>query len=621
MKQGVCILILLALGGWGVLPSGADELPTATPRTVRPPENNQNIETGLSYGTVPDLPLPKTILFSASPDEIIADAEEWARRGVSAFFMDYIAREWSTDIWACDGKPWTIGESDEFFQKAKKANEICKRIGSETFLKIAFDNYFEWFNDIAWQHINHNFRQFAIFARETGCTGIALDIEYCGQQYKFDWQGYDYKGYTRADLVKKVHERMTEVMRILYDEFPDMVFLTFPEQFLTLGMVIHSAWLEEAARRNAPGGFHYCTEGTYRRPNIRYMFAHAWTINDLFEHVLSKRALAYWRKHGSIAAGVWPFGFDYQNVMDPGMSLEQFQQAYAASLMMSARYNWIYSHNSRELLIGRAIPNYKGTADIPAYLRVIADRKIVTDPKYVAIAKQLRTNYIDDLRNELGLAPIPQVAAPTDYIRLEALPAGTAIQNQSLLNSLWSLGIRAYKGETTDLRPLLRTQTDWMVIGPFPSDPDWGGHAAVYPPEKQINLQDTYQGVNGPVRWKEYKRPAPFVSVNLKDAFSTSDMVTAYALCFVRADRPTKGQIRISTNDMGKAWLGGKLIYDYPYEGNAYLDRDVIDVIFPAESTPLLVKVTNGLANWAFICRFTDEKGSPLEELHVSLSP
>lgn len=621
MKRSIYTLSLLVMIALLALPPAAEESQKTLPRSVRPPENNQNIELGLSYGTVPDLPLPKTILFSASPDEIIADAEEWARHGVSAFFMDYIAREWSTDIWGCDGKPWTIGESDEFFQKAKKANEICKRIGSETFLKIAFDNYFEWFNDIAWQHINHNFRQFAIFARETGCTGIALDIEYCYQQYRFDWPGYDYVGYTRADLVKKVHDRMTEVMRILYDEFPDMVFLTFPEASLSLSMVIHSAWLEEAARRNAPGGFHYCTEGTYRRPNIRYMFAHAWTINEMFEHVLSKRALAYWRKHGSIAAGVWPFGFDYENAMEPGMSLEQFQQAYAASLMMSPRYNWIYSHNARELLIGRAVSSYKGTADIPAYLRVIVDRQVVTTPKYVAIAKQLRSNQIGDLRDELGLVPILQTTAPMEYMRVEALPASTALRNQSLIDKLWSLGIRGYKGETIDLRPVLRTQTEWLVIGPFPSDPDWSGHAAVYPPEKQINLQDTYEGVNGPVKWQEYKRSAPFVSVDLKKAFSTSDMVTAYALCFVRADRPTKGQIRISTNDMGKAWFGGKLIYDYPYEGNAYLDRDVIDVTFATEPTPLLVKVTNGIGNWAFLCRFTDENGSPLEGLHVSLNP
>ena len=169
------------------------------------------VEPGLTYGKSDALALPKTIIFSASPDEIIADAEEWARRGIQAFFLNYVAREWSSDIWARDGKPWTIGASDETFQKAVQANAVCRRIGSETFLKIAFDNCFEWFNDLAWGQAYHNFRQFAIFARETGCTGMALDIEYVGEQYDFEWEGYTYDGYTRADLVAKIRERMLGV--------------------------------------------------------------------------------------------------------------------------------------------------------------------------------------------------------------------------------------------------------------------------------------------------------------------------------------------------------------------------------------------------------------------------
>jgi len=73
------------------------------------------VEPNLTYGYDDTLPLPKTVLFSASPDEIVADAEEWSRRGINAFFMNYVAREWSSDIWAKDDKPWTIGESDHRF--------------------------------------------------------------------------------------------------------------------------------------------------------------------------------------------------------------------------------------------------------------------------------------------------------------------------------------------------------------------------------------------------------------------------------------------------------------------------------------------------------------------------
>jgi len=289
----------------------------------------------VAYGTLPGFPLPKTIVFSVGPDEIIADAQAWQQHGVSAFFLDFVARNWSSDVWATDGEPWTIGASDKTFQKTKQATAVARRLGSEVFLKVAFDHPFEWFNDTAWSQIENNFRQFAIFARDSGCDGIAIDIEYIGEQYDYGWSGYDYKGYSRADLFKKVQRRMTGVGRVLYQEFPDMVLLTFPESGLSLGTAIQVAWIEEAARRRAPGGVHYCTESTYRNPNVRYMLGQAGLCNEQFHRLLTPRAWKYWQERCSIVAGVWPLGFDYQNTHNPGLSPEEFRQGLAASLMVS----------------------------------------------------------------------------------------------------------------------------------------------------------------------------------------------------------------------------------------------------------------------------------------------
>ena len=435
------LLLSIAIMGLAAVPvvAAAPSVPATHPVVA-----SRQAEPDLTYGHTDELPPPKTVLFSAGPDQIIADAEEWARRGIEAFFLDFVAREWSSDIWARDGKPWTIGASDETFQQAKQANEVCRGIGSETFLKVSFDHEFEWFNDLMWQQAYHNFRQFAIFARETGCTGMALDIEYVGDQYDFAWEGYDYDGYTRADLVAKVRERMTKVMQVLYDEFPAMVFLTFPEEGLSLGTVVHVAWIEEAARRNAPGGLHYCTEYTYRNPNIRYMFGHAWACNALFERLLSDRAKAYWTEKCTIAAGVWPFGENYQSVYEPGMSLEEFRQAIAASVMMSPRYNWIYSHNCREQLIGRDLDKYDGDADLDAYLRVIKEKEVVTTPKYVALARELRTMRLRDYSADLDLVPFVSFAGPRDVPAVRLTPA--AFCNLDELEATWAIALDYYHG-------------------------------------------------------------------------------------------------------------------------------------------------------------------------------
>jgi len=615
MKTIVVAVALVILTFTSPGASGAEvSLPPSTPDIA-----STKAEPGLTYGKIDALPPPKTILFSAGPDHIIADAEEWSRRGVNAFFLNFVAREWSSDIWARDGKPWTIGESDETFQQAKKANDICRRIGSETFLKVAFDHTFEWFNDIAWQHIYHNFRQFAIFARETGCTGIALDIEYVGEQYDFEWEGYTYDGYTRKDLVEKIRERMTAVIQVLYDEFPDMVFLTFPEQGLSLGMVIHVAWIEEAARRNAPGGVHYCTEYTYRNPNVRYMFAHAWACNDLFHKLLSERGRKYWVERCSIAAGIWPFGFNYQNVFDPGMPYDEFRQGFAASLVLSSRYNWVYSHNCREQLIGRDLDKYTGEADLEAYLRVIADKDVITTPKYVALAKELREMRLKDYSEDLGLVPFVGFAGPMD-VPLLRLMSVTFVDPEQLDKS-WEIALEYFKGVDINLREHFATQTNWMVIGPFENGENFSGHNAVYPPEQTIDLNGVYDGVGGKVRWIEHKQKGNRASVDLTKVLEPTEHVCAYALCYVTSPREQEVQMRLGTNDSGKLWVGGQLVFDYPYEGTAFLDREIVPVMLPAGTTPILLKICNGELNWGFVFRITDEEGHPLEDLRYTVAP
>ena len=589
-----------------------------TPCAIQPEIESTQAEPALTYGAGA-LELPKTVLFSAGPDHIIADAEEWARRGVDAFFLDFIAREWSSDIWARDGKPWTIGESDETFQKAKEANAICKRIGSETFLKISFDHYFEWFNDLAWDQAYHNFRQFAIFARETGCTGMALDIEYVGEQYDFEWEGYTYDGYTRQDLVDKIGERMTRVAEILYDEFPDMIFLTFPEQGLSLGAIVHLAWIEEAARRDAPGGIHYCTEYTYRNPNIRYMFGHAWACDHLFKKLLGPRATKYWVEKCSIAEGIWPFGFNYQSVYEPGMPLDEFRQGYAASLMASKRYNWIYSHNCREQLVGRDLDKYDGDADLRAYLAVIADREIVTTPRYVALAKELRAMRREDYAGTLGLRPVVSFAGPQDIPRTQLAPVGSFDPEE--MERTWDVALEWFQGGELNLREHFGTVTDWMVLGPFDNGEGFAGHYAAYPPEQGIDFDAEYDGLTNKVRWVEHRQEGRLASVDFTKIFRPTEHVTAYALCYVASPIEQDIHIRVGTNDAGKVWLGDTLVFDFPGESTAYLDGHVIPATLPAGTTPILIKASNGGLNWGFVFRITDRTGHLISNLRYSLRP
>jgi hypothetical protein len=573
---------------------------------------------GLSYGEVTDLPKPRTIFFGANIDNIIADAEEWKRRGIGAFFVDGVAREWSTDIWAADGKAWTIGESDETLKKAKQAAAICKKIGSETFLKIAFDHHLDWFDDITWQRANNNFRQFAIFAREASFDGIALDIEYISKQYAYDWAGYDYSDYTRKDLVQKIEERATRILQILYEEFPDMIFFTFPEQGLGMGAHIHKAWIEEAARQNAPGGLHYCTEYTYRHANINYMFGHIWQCHETFHRILSKRAWRYWLKKCTVTAGLWPFSSDDYRVYGPGIPFAELKQGLAATLMTSPKYNWVYGSYTQEQLIGRDLEKYEGDEDIHAHLEALAKQDMVTDRKWVGLAQELRAGVLRDYSKDVGVLPVPFIVGPKDTCKIELVPVhpGMPDTNSPEYERAWALGLRVFNGEDINLKEHYETLTDWMVIGPFPNARVFAGHDAVYPPENAINLNGEVEGLDGAMlQWKEHHQEGTLTSVDFKQVFAPTENVCAYAYCTVTSPEEKKVQLRIGTNDSGKMWVNGELVYDYPREGGAILDRDLIPCTLPKGTSTILIKVCNSRLDWGFVFRITDEDGKPAEGL------
>ncbi len=576
-------------------------------------------EPGVMYGIGEDASLPKTLVFSATPDNVIAHAEEWHALGIDGFFLNKVVREWSDDVWATDGKPWTIGESDATFQKTRKANAICQRLGMDTFLKIAFDNPFDWFNDLAWQQINHHFRQFGIFARETGCTGVAIDIEYVNEQYTFDWEGYTYDGYTRSELVERVRARMTGAIQGLYDEFPEMVLLTLPEQGLMLGAHIQAAWIEEAARRNAPGGVHCCIEHTYRNPNVRHALAYVQGCSELFRRLLSEDGAEYWLEKCSISVGVWPFGFGDEKRYAPGMSVEEFRQGLAGSLMVSRRYNWIYSHHGGDVLVGGGLEPYGGQAVFGPYLEVLTDRQVIAMPKYATVAGKLREMSVEDYSQELSVAPVMSFMGPHDLPLIQLIPALRRTPRH--IEDAWTTALAYSRGEVSNLHEHYATQTRWLLIGPFASGRGLSGHEAVYPPETGIDLTGEYDGVAGKVRWLEHRQTNGLSSVDLTKVFQPTENVCAYALCYVTSPTERNVQFRLGTNDSGKVWLGGQLVYDYPHEGAAFLDRDVVPVVLAEGTTPILLKVCNGGKNWGFVFRITEADGRPAKGLDLALEP
>ena len=414
-------------------------------------------EPALQFGHDATLPLPRTLVFSLKPDRIIADAQAWKAMGADGFFMDGVASDWSSDIWAADGKPYTIGESDATFQKVRKATELCKKLGMQVFLRVSFGHPFEWFNDTAWQQIRHNFKEFALFARDTGCAGVALDIEYIGQQYTFDWEGYDYKGYTRQDLIAKIRERSTEMLDSMYQEFPDMVFLFLPGEGFSLGTQIETAWIEEAAKRDASGGVHFCTEGTYNSKEMNRLFANVEAENELFHRLLSPTAWTYWERRCSISAGIFPVGFDIALNHDPSQTPDEVRRCWAGTLMVSRRYNWIYVDRFADQHLGKNLDAYKGTMDFKACADVLRERQIVTNTRYLKLAQNLRTLSLDGNIGQMRYAAAPRFMFPYMVPTLEL--ADTSEISPEERDRDWQIALDYYGGKSLDLQALFGSRS------------------------------------------------------------------------------------------------------------------------------------------------------------------
>jgi hypothetical protein len=321
---------------------------------------------------------PDTLLFSPITPEYLRDtAANWKATGFDGFLLADVMKNWSDDVWAADGDGTTRGPDDQTFKRIKLCNDECRKHGiAENFIKVAFYSHIPlWTDDAAWEKCIENFRQAARFARMTGCKGIALDIEYVGEQYDLDWEGYDYKGYTKDELRTAAVKRGRELTEAMLQSYPGMVFLTLPEGINYYGPLatdLFVGMVQGMAGSNAPGGVHLLTEHTYKMVKTPDLIHYAQSLNSKISDKLDESTAPYWRQKCSIVLGGWPVGY-YREIQDDSgkrlgysgkvekfgdkivgsyadkssnYSPKDFRNQYAGMLLAGKRYCWIYGHGA-----------------------------------------------------------------------------------------------------------------------------------------------------------------------------------------------------------------------------------------------------------------------------------
>jgi len=157
----------------------------------------------------------------------------------------------------------------------------------------------------------------------------------------------------------------------------------------------------------------------------------------------------------------------------------------------------------------------------------------------------------------------------------------------------------------------------WLLSGPIPlhepKDASWSwDHLVGFNTDYLIkaggeqNLQvkagDVVRFVKGSVKWKLYDSPDSII--DLDKAVSKEAPVFAYAYTEIQSDENKIWVISLGTNDGGKLWLNGSIVWDYQQGRGLVSDDDVIPVLLKKGNNTLLLKVEERGNSWGFCVRF-----------------
>jgi len=174
-------------------------------------------------------------------------------------------------------------------------------------------------------------------------------------------------------------------------------------------------------------------------------------------------------------------------------------------------------------------------------------------------------------------------------------------------------------GQTVDLPVHFGFIQRWLVIGPFDST-GGVGFKAIYPPEKQVDLNATYPGKGGMVvGWKEATAEQVkdnYALVDFNKVLTKYQGAAAYAFAAVESPREQPVEIRASSNNAVKLFLNGKeIFFREEYHHGARADAHVGNGVLKPGKNELLVKICQNeqkeswAQEWKFQLRICDDIG------------
>ncbi len=159
---------------------------------------------------------------------------------------------------------------------------------------------------------------------------------------------------------------------------------------------------------------------------------------------------------------------------------------------------------------------------------------------------------------------------------------------------------------------------EWHVIGPF-DNTGRQGYDAVFPPEKEVRLEATYDGKAGPVKWQPFTSRDDYGKIDLNLPLGREKEVTAYAVTTFTSAEERPAELRLGCKNAWKVWLNGELLFGRDeYHRGQQMDQYKLPVRLRKGANTILVKCCQNeqkeewTVEWEFRLRVCDAAGTAL---------
>lgn len=173
-------------------------------------------------------------------------------------------------------------------------------------------------------------------------------------------------------------------------------------------------------------------------------------------------------------------------------------------------------------------------------------------------------------------------------------------------------------GQQVDLPKHFGFLMSWKMIAPF-SNADRGGFDTVYPPEKELKFDASYEGKGKDAKWVDFTSKDEYGKIDFNKPFGMEKSVVGYAATDFFSTEDRAAEIRIGCKNGWKVWLNGELLFARDeYHRGAKLDQYKLPCQLKKGKNTLMVKCCQNeqteqwTVEWEFQLRVCDATGTAI---------